>query len=277
MQTGHAGTYVARCDNCGSPDLDPFAERVLKCRYCGHLNEVTIEPQGAGAAPGCEVDGCGVQAIGRCHTCGHAFCGSHQAIVPKGPRVVNLCSSCHASIQAEKAAAAAATAPPATWASEMVRWGASLTPLPERPTVGLMSRARGLSAGHLPGKALAEIAEVYGRPSWWLAEPQTGGLMVGWAKHPDMAVHLVADGTCDKVLTPVRNELPLSWALRRLGNLIGKPMDIVIQWLGTPNSRNHGPGYILLQWQRPGYHIALNFAPDGRCLGITHQRAAHPR
>lgn len=28
----------------------------------------------------CEVNRCGVIAIGRCETCGHAFCGSHQSV-----------------------------------------------------------------------------------------------------------------------------------------------------------------------------------------------------
>jgi hypothetical protein len=71
------------------------------------------------------------------------------------------------------------------------------------------------------------------------------------------------------------NEIDVSWALRRLG--IGNPMNVVVRWLGEPNSRSAGAGYTLLQWQRTGYHVALKFAPDGCCLGLTSQYSHRPR
>jgi len=44
----------------------------------------------------CEVDACGVLAVGRCVDCGRAFCGSHQALtqLTSGPVVTNLCQPC---------------------------------------------------------------------------------------------------------------------------------------------------------------------------------------
>ena len=272
------GTQVTRCGNCGSPDLDPFGEHVLKCRYCGKLNEVVSGRQTGGTAPpGCEIGGCGVQAIGRCHTCGHPFCASHQAILA-GRRVVDGCSLCLATLMAERALNP--PKPAANWDTEMARWWTTLSTLPEQPALRrqlLRSVPHGYEPGQLPGKRLVEVASAYGRPTWWVAEPQTGGLMIGWTRLPDFAVHIAADGTCDKTLARLMpNELDLSWTLRRLGNLIGKPMKVVEQWLGPPNSRSQGSGYVLLQWARPGYRIALKFGSDGGCRGIASQHSTRP-
>ena len=41
----------------------------------------------------CEVNGCGVLAIGRCVECGQAMCASHRARGEGGP-ITNLCSEC---------------------------------------------------------------------------------------------------------------------------------------------------------------------------------------
>jgi hypothetical protein len=44
----------------------------------------------------CEIEECGVLAVGRCVTCKCAFCGSHQAISPNigHPLMVNQCAPC---------------------------------------------------------------------------------------------------------------------------------------------------------------------------------------
>jgi hypothetical protein len=42
----------------------------------------------------CSVDECGVVAIGRCFTCGNAFCRSHQALTVEGTFIVDQCRPC---------------------------------------------------------------------------------------------------------------------------------------------------------------------------------------
>lgn len=82
--------------------------------------------------------------------------------------------------------------------------------------------------------------------------------------------------------------LPVLWAavtwyeaysfkqrLYRLGHLVGRKKDEIILAIGTPNSFSTvGNGKELLQWQRPGYHIALLFT-DGICDGSTHEYQAY--
>lgn len=56
----------------------------------------------------CEIDACGVLAIGRCIDCSNAFCGSHQGIIvasgspTHGTRMVDLCRNCHARRQEQQ-------------------------------------------------------------------------------------------------------------------------------------------------------------------------------
>ncbi len=85
------------------------------------------------------------------------------------------------------------------------------------------------------------------------------------------AIHLTQDAICDKVLPLGHNELDLSWRFRMLGNVIGRPRHSMEAWLGPPNSIGAGAGYVLLHWQRPGFHMALKFDTQSLCLGITHQ------
>lgn len=42
----------------------------------------------------CEVDGCGVVALGRCRACGKAFCKSHQGRYERGATYVDWCIRC---------------------------------------------------------------------------------------------------------------------------------------------------------------------------------------
>lgn len=60
-----------------------------------------------------------------------------------------------------------------------------------------------------------------------------------------------------------------------LGHLTGSTKDEIILAIGPPNSFSSiDDGRDLLQWQRPGYHIALSFK-DGICEGATHEYKAH--
>lgn len=51
----------------------------------------------------CEIDCCGVLAIGRCATCGQAMCESHRALTVEGAPVVNLCVQCQQARAAARA------------------------------------------------------------------------------------------------------------------------------------------------------------------------------
>lgn len=59
----------------------------------------------------CEIGGCGVAALGRCASCGRAFCGSHQARKP-GPGymqsvalpIADSCGQCQASAESHRLA-----------------------------------------------------------------------------------------------------------------------------------------------------------------------------
>lgn len=68
----------------------------------------------------CEIDDCGVLAIGRCVRCGRAMCQSHRALGNYGDPVINLCSPC-----SQKAEAEARSAEPTT-----TTWMASYKPSP---------------------------------------------------------------------------------------------------------------------------------------------------
>lgn len=81
--------------------------------------------------------------------------------------------------------------------------------------------------------------------------------------------------------------LPVIWAISRaassvgtqnkfaaMGVLKGKTKAEILEEVGPPNSASSmGPGKELLQWQKPGYHIALLFT-DGVCDGVSHEYAA---
>jgi hypothetical protein len=67
----------------------------------------------------------------------------------------------------------------------------------------------------------------------------------------------------------------LQRSFQSLGNMIGKTDTQIIAVAGPPNSRSTlAGGRTLLQWQSTGYHIALQFDADGKCLGITHEFVA---
>jgi hypothetical protein len=161
----------------------------------------------------------------------------------------------------------------------MTDWLAAIQALPAKPTRRGFLWSRPAEYGTpatLPGRTLEDIASAYGRPSWYLDEPATGGLIAGWPGEPWWALHFAAEGRCSHVIRRGGTELELSWRLRSLGEVTGRPMTQVLRWLGQPNSRSTGHEYVLLQWQRPGYHIALKFGADGKCTGVTHQYMENP-
>lgn len=59
-----------------------------------------------------------------------------------------------------------------------------------------------------------------------------------------------------------------------LGNMTGKTAQEIVAAVGRPTSvSNMANGCTLLQWQKPGCHMALLFDSDMRMLKITHEYA----
>jgi len=57
--------------------------------------------------------------------------------------------------------------------------------------------------------------------------------------------------------------------MRALGNVTLHTYDEVVAVLGRPNALSSiGNGIELAQWMSSGYHVAMSFGPDGKCLGI---------
>jgi hypothetical protein len=63
-----------KCQECGSADVTEFKPGTY---VCGHCEAVFKHVAQAREVVGCEVDNCGVLAVGRCELCGRAFCGTH--------------------------------------------------------------------------------------------------------------------------------------------------------------------------------------------------------
>jgi hypothetical protein len=149
--------------------------------------------------------------------------------------------------------------------------------LPTRATMKhprLSRYPKGFSPRELRDKTLAGLAEAFGRPQIWMPEPATGGAVIGIPDMSAVAVHLDTSARCDRVYTRTPNELEFSWRCRTIGVVKQRPINTVVQWLGAPTSQSSGAGYTLLQWQRPGYHLALRFDADGICEGVTHEYAS---
>lgn len=87
-----------KCQECGSAEVTEFKPGSY---VCGHCEAVFKHVSSVVTAGGCEIDGCGVPAVGRCHMCGQRFCGTHQAKEgwgggEYGRRFTDFCSVCHA-------------------------------------------------------------------------------------------------------------------------------------------------------------------------------------
>jgi ribosomal protein L7/L12 len=65
-----------KCRECGSADVTEFKPGSYVCAHCEAIFKHVLS---GGTVVGCEIEGCGVTAIGRCQSCGHAFCATHQA------------------------------------------------------------------------------------------------------------------------------------------------------------------------------------------------------
>lgn len=68
-----------KCQECGSAEVTEFKSGSYVCGHCETTFKHVNPAAASGGAAGCEIDACGVAAIGRCSTCGRAFCGTHQA------------------------------------------------------------------------------------------------------------------------------------------------------------------------------------------------------
>ena len=63
-----------------------------------------------------------------------------------------------------------------------------------------------------------------------------------------------------------------------LGSLKGKSRTDIERAVGPAAQETTLPdGRTLLQWRSTGYHIALVFEPDGRCVGVTHENGRRVR
>ena len=66
----------------------------------------------------------------------------------------------------------------------------------------------------------------------------------------------------------------LKSGMRELGNVTQHSYDTVVAKLGKPNAISSMPrGQTLAQWASRGYHVAMSFDQDGKCLGIDSEIA----
>jgi hypothetical protein len=66
-----------KCRECGSADVTEFKPGSY---VCGHCEAIFKHAMSGDATGGCQVDDCGVPAVGRCASCGRRFCKTHQAV-----------------------------------------------------------------------------------------------------------------------------------------------------------------------------------------------------
>lgn len=63
--------------------------------------------------------------------------------------------------------------------------------------------------------------------------------------------------------------------MQGLGNIMGRPLDEITAAIGPPNSVSAtvtpDGGKTLRQWMASGYHVAMLFDADDKCMGITHE------
>jgi|HubBroStandDraft_1064217.scaffolds.fasta_scaffold03454_1 hypothetical protein len=154
---------------------------------------------------------------------------------------------------------------------DLSHWHTAIAAIPEGPDgpSPLRGVPHGSESKALKGRSLADLGHGNGRPTWWLPEPATGNLMAGWDRWPIFALRFTPEYLCDHVYVRGTNEPDLCWGVQILGNATHRSVKDVISWLGLPNSRSGDGRYELLQWQCPGYYVALRFGPHGKCLGIT--------
>ena len=88
-----------KCRECGSSDVLELKGGSYECQHCDSVFKVVSPNVAAG---GCEIDACGVLAIGRCRSCGRAFCTTHG----RG----DSCAPCYEELAAKEGAKAAKAA-----------------------------------------------------------------------------------------------------------------------------------------------------------------------
>lgn len=87
-----------KCRECGSADVTEFKPGSYVCGHCEAIFK-HVQPATGAWAGGCEVDNCGVPALGRCYSCKRRFCRTHQATRESGHgsrtiEYTDWCQSC---------------------------------------------------------------------------------------------------------------------------------------------------------------------------------------
>ncbi len=72
---------TVKCQECGSADVTEFKPGSYVCGHCESVFKYTNSAGTSTGPAGCEIDNCGVLAIGKCSACARAFCGDHQAAI----------------------------------------------------------------------------------------------------------------------------------------------------------------------------------------------------
>jgi hypothetical protein len=90
-----------QCEKCGSAEVTEFKRGSY---VCGHCEAVFKEaPAPSSDSGGCQLDSCGVPAIGLCSNCGRRFCTTHQAVGsredPMGVSTVRYSDFCTACLE----------------------------------------------------------------------------------------------------------------------------------------------------------------------------------
>jgi hypothetical protein len=92
---------------------------------------------------------------------------------------------------------------------------------------------------------------------------------------PAVVVGLLVAAALVAIVVPYLFRAP-GRALRKqfvaLGSLKGQSRKAIESKVGPAAQETPLPdGRILLQWRATGYHIALIFEKNGRCVGVTHE------
>lgn len=101
---------VIQCTKCGSTDVSEFKTDRYVCGHCKTTFKTPRQVNDNGG--GCQIDDCGVPAIGRCQQCSQRFCRTHQAIEKsystsyRNVPVLDWCSKCQRTHRAANAQSA---------------------------------------------------------------------------------------------------------------------------------------------------------------------------
>jgi hypothetical protein len=69
-----------KCKECGSTDVTEFRPDSFICGHCESVFKHLRQSNPGGSSAVCEIDKCGVSAIGRCEWCSRPVCGGHLKI-----------------------------------------------------------------------------------------------------------------------------------------------------------------------------------------------------